>query len=77
MSDSSRLYAQCGDRYRTSTEGLWTLWNRGYEDIQENAMNRSSVGAMNVVTRRIFSQTREGILVLFLGWLAATGRREI
>jgi hypothetical protein len=40
-------------------------------------MDRSSVGAMNVVTRRIFSQTREGILVLFLGWLAATGRREI
>ena len=39
-------------------------------------LNRSKVSAMDVVTRRIFSQGREGIIVLFLGWLAATGRTE-
>lgn len=40
-------------------------------------MNRSSVDAMDVVTRRIVSQGKgKGILVLFLGWLAATGRTE-
>jgi hypothetical protein len=41
-------------------------------------LNRSKVSAMDVVTRRIFSlsQTREGIIVSFLGWLAVTGRTE-
>jgi hypothetical protein len=41
-------------------------------------LNRSKVSAMDVVTRRIFSlsQARKGIVVSFLGWLAATGRTE-
>jgi hypothetical protein len=49
-------------------------WSKGYGDIQKNGMRGSNLIIMEVVTRRIFSQAREGIMVvLFLGWLAATG----
>jgi hypothetical protein len=69
--------AQCRDTKLDVDGG--PLEGVGIQDMRVSrrmVVNRSSVSAMDVVTRRIFSQAREGIIVLFLGWLAATGRTE-
>jgi hypothetical protein len=58
---------------RTSSRASGVCWNTDMKIPRRMVLNRSKVSAMDVVTRRIFSQAREGIIVLFLGWLAATG----
>jgi hypothetical protein len=65
-----------GVRGRTSFEGLWRALDSGYEDAQENDVGQEQSKCNGCGHTADLFAGREGILVLFLGWLVATGRTE-